>query len=119
MQTGDITNAYHFCPVLGSDKYLDEEESEEEFLSNKDEHAIKFNRNSDNGDCNNQGYITNIGIVWNTQIQANCKQKSSVEGEAIFCFSSLNFGHLREVTEFNLIISCENGDVQLKRSIRI
>ncbi len=103
MQTVDITNAYHFCPILGSDKYLDEEEfddeeSEEEFLSNEDEHATRFNRNDDNNDCNNQGCTTSIGIVWNTQMQANSKQKSSVEAEANFCFSSLNFGHLREVT---------------------
>ncbi len=44
IQTVDIPNAYHFCPVLGYEKYfkeeelqeeLDEEESEEEFLSNK------------------------------------------------------------------------------------
>ena len=33
--------------------------------------------------------------------------------EANFCFSSLDFGHLREVIEFNLVISCKNGDVQL------
>jgi hypothetical protein len=46
-------------------------------------------------------------------MQANNEQKSSVDTEANFCFSSLNFGHLREVTEFNLVISCENGDVQL------
>ncbi len=63
MQTIDITKAYHFCPVLGSDKYLDEEESDEEFLSNDDEHAIKFNRNNDDDDCNNQGCITSIGFV--------------------------------------------------------
>ncbi len=67
MQTVDITNAYHFCPVLGSNIYLNEEESEEEFLSNGDEHAIKFNRNNNNNDnCDNQGCITSIGIVWNT-----------------------------------------------------
>ncbi len=46
-------------------------------------------------------------------MQANSKQKSSFEAETNFCFSSLNFGHLREVTEFNLVISCKNGDVQL------
>jgi hypothetical protein len=85
MQTEDITNAYHFCPVLGSNKYLNEEESEEEFLSNKDEHAIKFNRNNDNNDCKNQGCITSFGIGWNTQMQANSKQKSIVEAEANFC----------------------------------
>jgi hypothetical protein len=113
MQTVDITNMYHFSPVLGSDKYFDEEESEEEFLSDKDEHAIKFNMNNGNDNCNNQGCITSIGMVWNTQMQANSKQKSSVEAEANFCSSSLYFGHLREVTEFNLFISCKNGDAQL------
>jgi hypothetical protein len=78
MQTVDITNAYHFYSVLGSNKYLDEEElleeSEEELLCNKDEHAIKFNRNNDDDNCNNQGCITSIGIGWNTQMQANSKQ---------------------------------------------
>jgi hypothetical protein len=113
MQTVDITNAYYFCPVLGSNKYLNEEESEEEFLSIEDEHAIRFNRNNDNDDCDNQGCITSIGIVWNMQMQANSKQKSSIEAEANVCFSFLNFGHLREVTEFNLVISCKIGDVQL------
>ncbi len=113
MKTVDITNAYHFCPVLGSDKYLNEEESEEEFLSNEDDYAIKFNRNNDNNNCDNQGCITSTGIVWNTQMQANSKQKSSVEAEANFCFSSHNFGDLSEVTEFNLVISCDNGDVQI------
>ncbi len=113
MQTVVVTNAYYFCPVLGSNKYVNEEESEEEFLSNKDEYAIKFNRNNDNNNCDNQGCISSTGIVWNTQMQANSKQKSGVETEANFCFSSLNFGHLREVTEFNLVISCKNGDVQL------
>jgi hypothetical protein len=117
MQTVDSTNAYCFCPVLGSVEYfkgeelleeLDEEESEEEFLSNEDEHAIKFNRNDNDDNCNNQGCTMSIGIVWNTQMQANSKQKSSVETGANFCFSSLNFGHLREVTGFNLVISCEN-----------
>ncbi len=119
MQTVDITNAYHFCPVLGSVKYfeeeelleeLDEEESEEEFLSNNDEHAIKFNRNNDDNNCNNQGCITSIEIVGNTQMQANSKQKSSDEAGANFCFSSLNFGHL---TEFNLVTFCKNGDIKL------
>jgi hypothetical protein len=122
MQIVDITNAYHFCPVLGSKKYfkeeellekLDEEESEKEFLSNKDEHAIKFNRNNNDNNCDHQGCITSIGIDWNTQMQTNSKQKSSVEAEANFCFSSLNFGHLREVTEFNLVISFKNRDVLL------
>ncbi len=122
MQTVDITNAYHSCPVLGSVKYfkgeelleeLNEEESEEEFLSNEDEHAIKFNWNYNDDDCNNQGCITSIGIDGNTQMQANSKQKSSVEAGSNFCFSSLNFGDLREVTEFNLVISCKNGDIQL------
>jgi hypothetical protein len=48
-------------------------------------------------------------------MQANSKQKSSDEAGTNFCFSSLSFGHFREVvTEFNLVISCENGDVQLK-----
>ncbi len=93
---------------------LDKEKSEEEFLSTKDEHAIKFNWNNNNNDCNNQGCITSIGIVWNTLMQANSKQKSSVEAGKNFCFSSLNFGHLREVTEFKLVTSCKNGDVQLK-----
>jgi hypothetical protein len=46
-------------------------------------------------------------------MEANSKQKSSVEAGANFCFSSLNFGHLREVTEFNLVITCKNEDVQL------
>ncbi len=95
MQTLDVTNACHFCPVLGSNKYLDEEESEEEFLSNEVEHSIKFNRNNDDNNCDNQGCITSTEIVWNTQMQANSKQKSGVEAEANFCFSSLNFGHLR------------------------
>jgi hypothetical protein len=122
MQTVDINNVYHFCPVLGSVKYfkeeelleeLDEEESEEEFLSDKDELAIKFNRNNDDDDCNNQGCITSIGIVGNTQMQSNSEQKSSVEAGANFCFSSLNFGHLSEVTEFNLVIFCGNGVVKL------
>jgi hypothetical protein len=71
MQTVDTTNAYYFCPVLGSVKYfkgeelleeLNEEKSEEEFLSIEDEHAIKFNRNNDDDDCNNQGCITSIGM---------------------------------------------------------
>jgi hypothetical protein len=46
-------------------------------------------------------------------MQANSKQKLSVEAEANFCFSSLNFGHLSKVREFNLVIFCENGNVQL------
>jgi hypothetical protein len=71
LQTVDITNAYHFCPVLGSVntfereeplKELNEEKSEEEFLSNKDQHAIKFNRNNGNDNCDNQGCITSIGL---------------------------------------------------------
>jgi hypothetical protein len=66
MQTVDIINAYHFCPVLGSNKYCNEEESEEEFLGNEDKHAIMFNRNNNNDECNNQGCITSIRIVWNT-----------------------------------------------------
>ncbi len=74
MQTVDITNEYNLCPVLGSIKYfkgelleeLDEEKYEEEFLSNEDEYAIKFNRNNNDDNCNNQGCITSVGIVWNT-----------------------------------------------------
>jgi hypothetical protein len=82
MQTVDITKQYHFCPVLGSVKYfegeelleeLNEEKSEEEFLTNKDEHAIKFNSNNKDNNCTNQGCITSIEIVWNTQMQANSK----------------------------------------------
>ncbi len=99
MQTVDITNVFHFCPVLGGVKYfegeelleeLNEDKSEEEFLSNKDGYAIKFNKNNDNDDCNNQGCITSIGIVWNSQMQVNNKQKSSVEAGSNFCFGSLN-----------------------------
>jgi hypothetical protein len=46
-------------------------------------------------------------------MQANSEQKSSVEAGTNFCFSSLNFGHLREVTELNLVISCKNWEFQL------
>jgi hypothetical protein len=46
-------------------------------------------------------------------MQAFSKKKSNVGAEANFCFSSLKFGHFREVTEFNLVISCKNRDVQL------
>ncbi len=51
--------------------------------------------------------------VWNTRMQANSKQKTSVEAGTKFCFSSLNLGDLIEVTEFNLVISWKNSDVQL------